>query len=50
MTQATDIVLNGDPYMLAPGPGKSGYTRSQDGAGEGRTGRRSSSRGTYTTS
>ncbi len=39
MTQATDIVLNGDAYMLAPGPGRPTYTRSQDGAGEGRTGR-----------
>ena len=39
MTQSTDIVLNGDPYMLAPVPGKPAYTRSQDGASEGRTGR-----------
>ena len=35
MTQATDIVLDGAGYMLAPG----GYRRSQDGIAEGRTGR-----------
>ena len=39
MTQAADIVLNGDPYMLVPGPGREGYLRTQDGMGEGRTGR-----------
>lgn len=43
MPQASDIVLNGDPYMLVPArgrePGTSAYTRSQDGMDEGRTGR-----------
>ncbi len=41
--QATDIVLNGAGYMLAPEAsgvkGVRGYTRSQDGMSEGRTGR-----------
>ena len=35
MAQATDIVLNGAGYMLAPGT----YKRTQDGVAEGRTGR-----------
>ncbi|MDQ3656814.1 MAG: hypothetical protein M3457_17285 [Chloroflexota bacterium] len=43
MTQASDIVLNGDSYMLVPARGREGgttsYTRSQDGMDEGRTGR-----------
>lgn len=45
MTQASDIVLNGDSYMLVPaapgarGTGGGAYTRSQDGMDEGRTGR-----------
>jgi len=43
MPQASDIVLNGDPYMLVPArsrePGATAYTRSQDGMDEGRTGR-----------
>jgi hypothetical protein len=37
MTQATDIVLDGAGYMLAPG--KMAYKRTQDGIAEGRTGR-----------
>jgi|GEM_PF-899284 len=37
MAQATDIVLDGAGYMLLPG--KSAYTRTQDGMAEGRTGR-----------
>lgn len=37
MPQATDIVLDGAGYMLAPG--KSAYRRTQDGIAEGRTGR-----------
>lgn len=39
MTQATDIVLNGDSYMLIATSGREGYRRSQDGIDEGRTGR-----------
>jgi hypothetical protein len=39
MTQATDIVLDGAGYMLAPGP--HAYKRTQDGIAEGRTGRTS---------
>jgi hypothetical protein len=39
MPQSADIVLNGDPYMLAPGKSRGGYTRTQDGIDEGRTGR-----------
>ena len=40
MTQATDIVLDGAGYMLAPSSGSTvPYTRSQDGAPEGRTSR-----------
>jgi hypothetical protein len=39
MSQTSDIVLNGDGYMLVPGKGREGYTRSQDGMDEGRTGR-----------
>lgn len=35
MSQPTDITLDGAGYMLVPGT----YTRSQDGAAEGRTGR-----------
>ncbi|HWV24101.1 MAG TPA: hypothetical protein VNZ58_07915 [Thermomicrobiales bacterium] len=35
MPQATDIVLDGAGYMIVPGS----YTRGQDGAPEGRTGR-----------
>ena len=37
MPQATDILLDGAGYMLAPG--KSAYRRTQDGIAEGRTGR-----------
>jgi hypothetical protein len=48
MPQATDIILAGAGYMLAPARGEKGaaggsstaaYTRSQDGMSEGRTGR-----------
>jgi len=39
MTQPSDIVLNTDPYMLVAEKGSPGYTRSQDGIDEGRTGR-----------
>ncbi len=39
MAQSADIVLNGDPYMLVGAKGRDGYTRSQDGIDEGRTGR-----------
>jgi hypothetical protein len=39
MAQSSDIVLNGDPYMLVGARGREGYTRSQDGIDEGRTGR-----------
>ena len=39
MSQASDIVLNGDPYMLVAASGREGYRRSQDGIDEGRTGR-----------
>lgn len=35
MAQQTDVVIDGAGYMLAPGK----YTRGQDGAPEGRTGR-----------
>lgn len=35
MAQPTDIVIEGAGYMIVPGH----YTRSQDGAPEGRTGR-----------
>ena len=35
MAQQTDVVIDGAPYMLAPGK----YTRAQDGAAEGRIGR-----------
>jgi len=39
MTQPSDIVLNGDPYMLVAAKGRDGYVRSQDGMDEGRSGR-----------
>lgn len=39
MAQSSDIVLNGDPYMLVADRGREGYLRSQDGIDEGRTGR-----------
>lgn len=39
MTQSSDIILNGDPYMLVATSGREGYRRSQDGIDEGRTGR-----------
>jgi hypothetical protein len=39
MAQSSDIVLNGDPYMLVAARGREGYLRSQDGIDEGRTGR-----------
>lgn len=35
MPQATDVIIDGAGYMLSPGT----YTREQDGAPEGRTGR-----------
>lgn len=39
MTQASDIVLGTDPYMLVGERGRDGYVRSQDGIDEGRTAR-----------
>jgi len=39
MPQPSDIVLNGDSYMLVAATGREGYVRSQDGIDEGRTGR-----------